>query len=100
MADAETMAKHIDDATNLLKELANANRLMIFCSLGDGELSVSELNERIPLSQSALSQHLARMRASGFLATRKEGQTVYYRIVDGNVGKLINTLQSIYCPEA
>lgn len=98
MQDIEKLAEHANEATQMLKELANQNRLMIFCCLGEGELSVSELNERVPLSQSALSQHLARLREAGFLTTRREGQTIYYRLANPNVTKIIATLKSIYCP--
>ncbi|WP_096086289.1 ArsR/SmtB family transcription factor [Agaribacterium haliotis] len=95
----EKLAQHAGEATALLKELANEKRLMIFCCLGEGELSVGELNALVPLSQSALSQHLARMREAGFLNTRREAQTIYYRVADASVGKIIQTLKSIYCPD-
>ncbi|WP_370979082.1 ArsR/SmtB family transcription factor [Agaribacterium sp. ZY112] len=97
--DLEQLAVHASDATALLKEMANEKRLMIFCCLGDGEMSVSQLNELVPLSQSALSQHLARLREAGFLSTRREAQTIYYRVANNNVGKIIHTLKSIYCPD-
>lgn len=99
MQDIQKLAQHAEEATQLLKELANQNRLMILCCLGDSEISVSELNKLVPLSQSALSQHLARLRDAGFLVTRKEKQTVYYRLANTKVTKVINTLKSIYCPE-
>lgn len=99
MQDIEQLAEHAAEATQLLKELANQNRLMIFCCLGEHELSVSELNELVPLSQSALSQHLARLRDAGFLHTRREKQTIYYRLANADVTKIISTLKSIYCPE-
>lgn len=99
MNDMEQMAAHAAEATQLLKELANQNRLMIFCCLGEKEMSVSELNTQIPLSQSALSQHLARLREVGFLETRREAQTIYYRLGDSNITRIISTLKSIYCPE-
>lgn len=99
MQDIEHLAEHAAEATQLLKELANQNRLMIFCCLGDTEMSVSELNQSVGLSQSALSQHLARLRDAGFLSTRREGQTIYYRLADAKVTKIIGTLKSIYCPE-
>ena len=79
--------------------LANEKRLMICCCLGDDEMTVSQLNSMIPLSQSALSQHLARMRTAGMLKTRRESQTIYYRLADDNVLAIIRVLKSIYCPE-
>lgn len=99
MQDNEELANHAVEATALLKELANESRLMIFCSIGEHELSVSELNQCVPLAQSALSQHLARLRNGGFLTTRREAQTIYYRLADDKVTKIISTLKSIYCPE-
>jgi len=92
------LAEHAQAATKLLKELSNDKRLMICCCLGEEELSVSELNKLVPLSQSALSQHLARMRDANLVITRRESQTIYYRLADKNVLKIIATLKSIYCP--
>jgi len=92
------LAKHAQAATKLLKELSNDKRLMICCCLGEEELSVSDLNKLVPLSQSALSQHLARMRDANLVITRREAQTIYYRLADESVLKIIATLKSIYCP--
>lgn len=97
--DIKKLAEHAQEATNLLKALANANRLMICCCLGDNELSVSELNQLVPLSQSALSQHLARMREANLVKTRRESQTIYYSITDEAVLKVISALKGIYCPD-
>jgi len=92
-----SQARH---AAALLGALANPNRLMILCSLTEGEHSVGELNERIPLSQSALSQHLARLREEGLVDTRRESQTIYYRIIDPVVFDLIAPLHQRYCQRA
>ncbi|TVZ39900.1 DNA-binding transcriptional ArsR family regulator [Alteromonadaceae bacterium 2753L.S.0a.02] len=100
MADLDKLAEHAKDAATLLKELGNESRLMVCCSLGDSELSVGELNKQVPLSQSALSQHLARLREAGVVCTRKEGQTVYYRLQGDHALKIIATLKAIYCPDA
>lgn len=87
------------EAAALLKLLANENRLLILCRLAlNGELSVGELTGAVGLSQSALSQHLARMRDEGLLATRREAQTVYYRMADPNAARLLKLLKTIYCP--
>ncbi len=87
------------EAASLLKLLANENRLLILCRLAlNGELSVGQLTEAVGLSQSALSQHLARMRDEGLLATRREAQTVYYRMADPNAARLLKVLKSVYCP--
>lgn len=94
----ESMKQHALAAAALLKALANENRLMILCTLMGGEMSVSELNEVIPLSQSALSQHLGGLREAGLVNTRKESQTVFYRIEGTEASQIIAVLQSIYCP--
>lgn len=88
---------HADKATKQLKALANVNRLMILCMLAEGELSVGELNEMIDLSQSALSQHLAKLRSDNLVNTRRESQTIYYSLVDGVAKNIINTLHDYYC---
>jgi len=92
------MQVHARAAADLLKAMANEHRLMIMCTLINGELSVGELNSRVSLSQSALSQHLASLREAGLVSTRKEAQTVYYRASGDEANKIIAVLQSIYCP--
>ena len=87
------------DAARLLKMLANENRLLILCRLVvAGEMSVGQLCDAAELSQSALSQHLAKMREEGLLATRRDAQTIYYRIADRNAELLLSQLKKIYCP--
>jgi DNA-binding transcriptional ArsR family regulator len=98
-AGLDDMQQHAQDAAALLKALANENRLMILCTLMGGEMSVGELNEQVPLSQSALSQHLACLREAGLVSTRKEAQTVFYRLEGDEAAKVIAVLQSIYCPQ-
>jgi len=85
-------------ASALLKALSNEHRLMILCQLGEGELQVSELLDRVGLSQSALSQHLARLRDDGLVAARREGVAVFYRIADPAALKVIAVLAEIFCP--
>jgi DNA-binding transcriptional ArsR family regulator len=87
-------------AADLLRLLGNEKRLMILCQLADGELSVGALQSRIGLSQSALSQHLARLRADAVVATRRDGQVIYYRIVDPAALRVIQTLAELFCPPA
>ena len=84
------------EAARFLKVLANDNRLMVLCSLNDGELSVGELHDRVPLSQSALSQHLAVLRREGLVTTRREAQTIHYRIADPRVHELMPTVCSLF----
>jgi DNA-binding transcriptional ArsR family regulator len=87
------------DAAQLLKLLANEHRLLILCRLVvERELSVGELMQSVNLGQSALSQHLAKMREEGLVATRRDAQTIYYRIADRNVARILAVLKSIYCP--
>lgn len=87
-------------AAGLLKMMANECRLLVLCHLAEeGELSVSELADRVSLSQSALSQHLAKLRADRLVATRKDAQTVYYRVDDPKVGQLLAHLHDLFCPE-
>lgn len=85
------------EAEELLKALANCNRLMILCELRDGERSVSALERVVPLTQSALSQHLARLREGGIVSTRREAQTIYYSLADERVARLIETLHDLFC---
>ena len=84
-------------AAAFLKSLANDRRLMILCELLKGERCVSELEEIVSLSQSALSQHLARLRRSHLVKTRRESQTIYYSIADPGVTKVIGALYDLYC---
>lgn len=86
-------------ASALLKALANEKRLMIVCILAQGEKNVGELEQFVGLSQSALSQHLARLRRDGIVETRREAQTIYYSLKDPSVGKLLECLSSIYTME-
>ena len=85
-------------AASLLRALSNEKRLMVLCQLGDAERSVGELMPVVGLSQSALSQHLAKLREEGLVDTRRDGTTIFYRIVDPAVLKVIAVLAEIYCP--
>jgi len=95
--DFESMKRNASDAVSLLKGLANESRLMIVCVLSEGELSVGQLNQRIQLSQSALSQHLAVLREQGMVQTRRESQTIYYRLADTTAMDIIKLLHATYC---
>lgn len=94
------LALNSGEAADLLKALANQHRLMILCELHNGERSVSALEAVVPLSQSALSQHLAKLREGGFVATRREAQTIYYSLSDRRVARLIGVLHELYCSPA
>lgn len=93
----EQLETNASDAAALLKALSNESRLLILCNLVSGEKCVGELNDRIPLSQSALSQHLARLRKDQMVSIRKEAQTVYYRIASPEAEKIIEVLYNVYC---
>jgi DNA-binding transcriptional ArsR family regulator len=94
---ADEMAAHAESAAGLLRAMANPHRLQILCVLGEGELSVGALNDRIPLSQSALSQHLAVLRDDGLVATRREAQTIHYRVQPGPALDVIRVLHGHFC---
>ena len=97
---ASEFARHAAEATSLLKVLANQVRLLTLCHLAEsGELSVGELVQRVGLSQSALSQHLAKLREEGLVATRKDAQTVFYRVCDPKAEQLLALLHDLFCPE-
>jgi DNA-binding transcriptional ArsR family regulator len=83
-----------------LKTLGNEHRLMILCTLLEGERSVGDLVDKIGLSQSALSQHLARLRRDGLVRTRRSSQTIYYRVAGSEAPAVLATLHKIYCCEA
>ena len=87
-------------AVSLLKAMANEPRLLVLCHLSaSGELSVGEMADRIGLSQSALSQHLAKLREEGLVATRKQAQTVHYRLCDPRAEQILALLHDLFCPE-
>lgn len=88
-----------EQAAAMLRTLGNEQRLLLLCLLIEhGEMSVGQMQAQVDLSQSALSQHLARMRDDGLVAARREGQSVYYRIDDPRVETLVAALKSVFCP--
>jgi len=96
--DPDAMQANADDAARLLRVLANEQRLRILCLLIVGDLTVGQINERLPeLSQSALSQHLARLRDENMVSTRREAQSVWYSLPEGPAQAIIATLHGIYC---
>lgn len=86
-------------AATLLRLLGNERRLTILCQLADGsERSVGQIQARLGISQSALSQHLGLLREQGILAGRRDGQTIFYRIVDPAALSVMATLADLFCP--
>lgn len=99
--DLETFEQKASEVADVLRALANERRLMILCKLVEwGEANVTTLTEAVGLSQSALSQHLAKMRDEGVVATRRESQTIWYRIADPRIEQLFATLYELYCKPA
>ena len=99
--DLATFEANAETVAAVLRALANEKRLMILCKLAEwGEAKVGDIAEAIGLSQSALSQHLAKMRAEGIVDYRRESQTLWYRIADIRIEHLLGHLQELYCPPA
>ena len=95
----DTFGRQAGEAVALLKAMSNQSRLLVLCHLAEsGELSVGALVGRVGLSQSALSQHLARLREEGLVATRKEAQTVFYSVCDPRADQLLALLHDLFCP--
>ncbi|MDJ0388455.1 metalloregulator ArsR/SmtB family transcription factor [Roseomonas sp. E05] len=93
-----TMEVRASEAAAMLRLLANERRLLVLCLLiMEGEASVGCLVERVGLSQPALSQHLAKLREDGLVATRRTGTTIHYRIADPRVARIIATLHDVFC---
>jgi len=95
--DQTQLLENAQQVAALLKQLANPYRLMILCSIANEELTVGDLNAQVDLSQSALSQHLAKLRESEIVATRRESQTIYYRIANQKIKYLLEVLQQQFC---
>lgn len=95
--DLEMMQANAIEASVLLKSLANPARLMVLCALVTREHTVSELEGLTGLSQSALSQHLARLREEDIVSPRREAQRVFYRLSNSKVAAILETMHGIYC---
>ena len=95
--DERKMQEAVVLASRLLKSLANDQRLLILCKLVNGEMTVGEIAKHVSLSQSSLSQHLAKLRAEGLVTTRKSKQHVFYSLASPEAVAVIETLYGIYC---
>lgn len=91
------LAPKAAQAEDFLKALANRHRLMILCELHEGEAPVSGIQKAVGLSQSSLSQHLARLRADGLVKTRRSSQTIFYSLASDNVARMIALLYELFC---
>lgn len=99
--DPEKMREKVDEASGLLKMLANRNRLMILCQLVEGERSVSALAKFLDLQDTAVSQQLGLLRRDGLVEARRDGRTIYYSLLRDDASRVLGTLYDIYCaPEA
>lgn len=94
------MRHHATAAAAFLKALANDQRLLVLCALLDGALSVGKINDRVPLSQSALSQHLSVLRDAGLVTTTRQSQTIYYALARGPALQIMEVLYSTFCAPA
>jgi ArsR family transcriptional regulator, virulence genes transcriptional regulator len=94
----EEMRENASEAAMFLKTLANEQRLLILCALLEGEQNVGQLNTKVDLSPSALSQHLAWLREAKFVNTRRVSQTIYYQLADQRVLKIMGVLKALFCP--
>lgn len=95
--DLEALRDSARQASEMLKALSNENRLLVLCHLGQGEMSVGEIQRAIGLSQSALSQHLARLRQDKLVKTRRVSQTIYYSLNGEAASRIIQVLYELYC---
>lgn len=95
--EQQELLDNAENVAGIFKQLANPYRLMILCCLSDNELTVGDLNQFINLSQSALSQHLAKLRDSNIVSTRRVSQTIFYRIADPKIEELLYVLHQKFC---
>lgn len=99
--DPGTFERKAAEVSDILRALANERRLMIICKLVEcGEANVTSLADAVGLSQSAVSQHLAKMRDEGLVTFRRESQTLWYRVADSRIEQLFETLHNLYCRTA
>ena len=98
--DIAQMRSAAGEATAVLRVLANEDRLLLLCQLSQGEKSVGELEELLDIHQPTLSQQLGVLRADGLVNTRRDGKRIYYSVANPKVLALLETLYSLYCPQA
>jgi len=96
-ADPQALIPKAEEAEQFLKAIANAHRLMVLCELHQGEACVTKLQKTVGLSQSSLSQHLARLRQDALVKTRRESREIYYSLADERVRRMIALLYDMFC---
>lgn len=90
------LCRSVGEASDLLKALANPNRLSIICLLLEGESSVSEIESELGIRQPTLSQQLGELREAGMVATRRDAKHIYYRVADDRAGRIVKTLREVF----
>jgi DNA-binding transcriptional ArsR family regulator len=96
----QELSASADRASDFLKSMANPLRLRILCMIIDGERPVGDIADALGVRQSAVSQHLALLRKDGLVTPRRHGQTIYYRLADRNVKKVVKLLHELFCKAA
>lgn len=97
--DLEELRGKAAEAARLMRLLGNESRLLTLCHLvAAGEMPAGALADAVGLSQAALSQHLAKLREDGLVATRREAQTIHYRLADPRAARMLAALRDLYCP--
>ena len=96
-SNSDAMELKAEEVSRLLTAMANAKRLLVLCCLVEGERSVGQLAQTVGLNPAALSQHLGKMRALNLVATRRDGQSIYYRLASREVREILKTLYRLYC---
>lgn len=91
------MEAHSAEAESFLRSIASRHRLMVLCTLTEGEMPAGELGRRLGLTQSNLSRHLSTLREEALVATRREGTTIHYRIASDRVRVILDTLHDMFC---
>lgn len=95
--DPSTMQARAEDAADFLRSMASPHRLMILCNLLSGEQTVGALAARLNVGQTVASQHLARLRAEGIVATRREGTSIHYRLASPLAAEFVETMYRLFC---
>lgn len=97
--NTQEIARSADRASDFLKSLANPLRLRILCLVMDQERAVGDIADELGVRQTAVSQHLALLRKDSLVAPRRDGQTIYYRLADRNVKKVVKLLYELFCKD-
>ncbi len=94
------MSARAAEVAALLKTLTHPARLMIACTLVEGERSVGQLEAELGVHQPTLSQQLTVLREARIVETRRDAKQIFYRLTDGRIARLVQSLYAIFCAEA